>query len=54
MGGQLYVVSGRVHGKIWIVVNAYLSGRDQLTGCAAQGPLWHTFAEFDLAAEIQG
>jgi hypothetical protein len=53
MGGQLYVVSGRVHGKIWIVVNAYLSGRTNSQD-ALRKDLSGTFAEFDLAAEIQG
>jgi hypothetical protein len=53
MGGQLFVVSGRVHGKIFISINAYLPGRtnsqDELRE-AASGAL----AEFDLTAEIQG
>jgi hypothetical protein len=53
MGGQLFLVSGRVHGKIFISVNAYLPGRtnsqDELRE-AASGAL----AEFNLTAEIQG
>lgn len=53
IGGQLFVVSGRVHGKVWIVVNAYLSGR---TNCrdALREDLSRTFAEFNLTADIQG
>jgi hypothetical protein len=53
MGGQLYVVSGRVHGKVWIVVNAYLSGRTNSQD-ALREDLSRTFAEFNVTAEIQG
>jgi hypothetical protein len=53
MGGQLFVVSGRIHGKVWIVVNAYLTGRTNSQD-ALREDLSRTFAEFDLAAEIQG
>jgi hypothetical protein len=53
MGGQLYVVSGRVHGKVWIAVNAYLIGRTNSQD-ALREDLSRTFAEFDLAAEIEG
>jgi hypothetical protein len=53
MRGQLFVASGRVHGKIWIAVSAYLAGRTN-----SQDALWEdisrTFAEFDVAAEIHG
>jgi hypothetical protein len=53
MGGQLFVVSGRVHGKVWIVVNACLTGRTNSQG-ALREDLSRTFAEFNLTAEIQG
>jgi len=51
VGGQLFLVSGRVHGKIWFSINAYLAGRansqDTLHEVTSE-----TFAEFDLTAEI--
>jgi hypothetical protein len=53
MGGQLLVVSGRVHGKVWIAVNAYLSGRTNSQD-ALREDLSRTFAEFNLTAEILG
>jgi hypothetical protein len=53
MGGQLLVVSGRVHGKVWIAVNAYLSGRTNSQETLRED-LARTFAEFNLTAEIQG
>jgi len=51
MGGQLFVVSGRVHGKLWISVTGYLPGRDN-TPEALREAASRTFAEFGLAAEI--
>jgi hypothetical protein len=51
IGGQLFVVSGRLHGKIWISVNAYLVGRTNSQD-ALRAAVADTFAEFDLAAEI--
>ncbi|HEY7243938.1 MAG TPA: hypothetical protein VH678_08660 [Xanthobacteraceae bacterium] len=53
MGGQLFLVSGRVHGRVWITVNAYLTGRTNSPD-ALREDLSRTFAEFDVAAEIQG
>ena len=53
IGGQLFVVSGRVHGKVWIVVNAYLTGRTNSRD-ALREDLARTFAEFNLSVEIQG
>jgi hypothetical protein len=53
MGGQLFVVSGRVHGKVWIGVNAYLAGRVN-SHDALREDLARTFAEFNLTAEIPG
>lgn len=53
IGGQLYVLSGRVHGKVWIAVNAYLSGRTNSQD-ALREDLSRTFAEFNVTAEIQG
>lgn len=53
MGGQLFVVSGRVHGKVWIGVNAYLAGRTNSQD-ALREDLARTFAEFNVTAEIQG
>lgn len=52
MGGQLFLVSGRVHGKVWIAVNAYLTGRINSQE-ALREDLSRTFAEFDVTAEIQ-
>jgi hypothetical protein len=53
MGGQLYVVSGRIHGRVWIAVNAYLSGRTN-SEAALREDLSRTFAEFNLTADIHG
>jgi hypothetical protein len=53
IGGQLFVASGRVHGKVWITVNAYLSGRTNSQD-ALREDLSRTFAEFNLTAEILG
>jgi hypothetical protein len=53
VGGQLFLVAGRVHGKIWIAVNAYLAGRTNSPE-ALREDLALTFAEFDVAAEMQG
>jgi hypothetical protein len=53
MGGQLFVVSGRIHGKVWIAVNAYLPGRTNSRD-ALREDLSGTFAEFNVTAEIQG
>lgn len=51
IGGQLFVVSGRICGKIWLSINAYLpdwtNSPEALRAAAAL-----TFAEFDLTAEI--
>jgi hypothetical protein len=51
VGGQLFVVSGRGHGKIWFSINAYLAGRANSQD-ALREVTSETFAEFDLAAEI--
>jgi hypothetical protein len=53
MGGQLFVVSGRLHGRVWISVNAYLFDRANSPD-ALRGDVIATLAEFDLAAEIHG
>lgn len=53
MGGQLFVASGRVHGKIWIAVNAYLPGRTN-TQQALREDVSRTFDEFGLTAELHG
>lgn len=53
MGGQLFVLSGRVHGRVWIVVNAYLTGRTNSQD-ALREDMARTFAEFKLTAEIEG
>src|ERR1700731_1869167 len=50
-GGQLFAVSGRVHGKIFIAVNAYLSGRSNSQE-ALREAVSRTFDEFGLTAEI--
>ena len=51
MGGQLFLVSGRGHGKVWIAVNAYLAGRTNSQEALREATS-RTFAEFDLTAEI--
>ncbi|WP_232065891.1 hypothetical protein [Mycobacterium heidelbergense] len=53
MGGQLFVVSGRVHGKVFIAVNAYLAGRTN-TQDALREDVSRTFDEFGVAVEIHG
>jgi hypothetical protein len=53
IGGQLFVVSARIHGKIFIAVNAYLPGRTN-TQDALREDMSRTFDEFGLAAEIHG
>ncbi|HTY35050.1 hypothetical protein [Mycobacterium sp.] len=53
MGGQLFVVSGRGAGKIWIAVNAYLAGRTNSQD-ALREDVSRTFGEFGLTAEIHG
>jgi hypothetical protein len=53
IGGQLFLVSGRIHGKMFIVVNAYLPGRTNSQD-ALREDISRTFAEFDVAAEIHG
>ena len=51
MGGQLFLVSGRGHGKVWVAVNAYLAGRTNSQEALREATS-RTFAEFDLTAEI--
>jgi hypothetical protein len=53
MGGQLFVVSGRGGGRIFIAVNAYLSGRANSQD-ALREDVSRTFDEFGLTAEIHG
>ncbi|MGO9523090.1 hypothetical protein [Mycobacterium sp.] len=53
MGGQLFVVSGRIRKKVWISINAYLADRTNSQEALRQDTA-RTFAEFDLTAEIQG
>jgi hypothetical protein len=52
IGGQLLVVSVRVHGKIYISVNAYRNGQANSQDTLRKD-LSRTFAEFNLTAEIQ-
>jgi hypothetical protein len=51
MGGQLFLVSGRSCGKLWISVNAYLPGRDNSPDTLREVTS-RTFADFGLTAEI--
>ncbi|MGZ4583095.1 MAG: hypothetical protein ACXVYI_01830 [Mycobacterium sp.] len=51
MGGQLFLVAGRGHGKVWISINAYLAGRTNSQEALREATS-RTFEEFDLAAEI--
>ena len=51
MGGQLFIGSGRVHGKMFIRISAYLLGRPN-TKNELREVISRTFAEFDLNAEI--
>jgi hypothetical protein len=53
VGGQVYVASGRVHGKIFLAVNAYLVGRTNSQG-ALREDVSRTLDEFGLTAEIHG
>jgi hypothetical protein len=45
--------TGRVHGKIEIVVNAYLTGRTNSEDAPREDPS-RTFAGYNVTAEIQG
>ncbi len=51
MGGQLFLVSGRICGKVWISVNAYLADRTNSPE-ALRDLTSRTFADFGLTAEI--
>ena len=51
IGGQLFVGSGRVRGKIFIRISAYLPGRSN-TENELRETISRTLAEFDLNAEI--
>ena len=51
LGGQLFVGSGRLRGKIFIRISAYLLGR-QNTKDELREIVSGTFAEFGLTAEI--
>jgi hypothetical protein len=51
MGGQLFIGSGRVHGKMFIRISAYLLGRPN-TKNELREVISRTFAEFDLNTEI--
>ena len=51
MGGQLFVGSGRVRGKIFVRISAYIPGRPN-TKDELREVMSRTFAEFDLNAEI--
>jgi hypothetical protein len=53
IGGQLFVVSGRGGGKVWISVNAYLAGRTNSQDALREDVL-RTLDEFGLTAEIHG
>lgn len=53
IGGQLYVFSTRVCGKISISVNAYLAGQTNSQDALREDTV-ATLAEFDLTAEIHG
>lgn len=51
MGGQLFVVSGRGGGKLWISVNAYLTGRTDSPD-ALRDATTGALADFGLTAEM--
>jgi hypothetical protein len=51
MGGQLYLGSGRVRGKMSLRISAYLLGRPN-TRDDLREIVSHTLAEFDLNAEV--
>ena len=53
VGGQLFLVSGRGHGKLWICINSYLAGRTNSQDALREDTV-ATLAEFSLAAEIHG
>lgn len=53
MGGQLFVVSGRSPGRVWLSVNAYLLDRTN-TRDALREDVLRTLDEFGLTAEIHG
>jgi hypothetical protein len=53
MGGQLFLVSGRLGGKIWISVNACLADRTNHVA-ELSAALSATFGEFGLVAELHG
>jgi hypothetical protein len=53
MGGQLFVVSARIHGKIFIGINAYLPGCPN-TQDTLREDVSRTLDEFGVAAEIHG
>lgn len=53
MGGQLFVVSGRIHGKVWMSVNAWLSGRENSPAALLEA-MSGAFADFHLLAEMHG
>ena len=52
MGGQLFLVSGRIRTTVWISINAYLGGRTNSQEALRQDAS-QTFAEFGLTPEIQ-
>lgn len=51
MGGQLFMAGGRICGKLFISINAYLPGQTNSLE-ALRDNTSRTFADFDLAAEI--
>jgi len=51
MGGQLFVGSGRVRGKVFVRISAYVLGQSN-TKDELREIISRTFAEFDLNAEI--
>jgi mycoketide-CoA synthase len=51
MGGQMFVGSGRVSGKVFVRISAYLLGQPN-TKDELREVISRTFAEFDLNAEI--
>lgn len=51
LGGQLFVVSGRLHGKMWISANAWLPGLEK-SHRALRELVVGTLDEFGLTAEI--
>ena len=53
MGGQLFIASGRVHGKLFLAVNAHLAGRTNSQAALCED-VSRTLEEFGLTAEIHG